>query len=137
MTTVEQTLADRLGLTAGQVVRELGWDEDSDDRLRAAVEEWTGNGLVEQDYEEAADLALLWWREQDGDLVDGLMDALHGLTPDAFIWLLTPRTGLNGHVEPADIAESAASTGLDRRPPVDLTPDWTGTRLDQRRAPAA
>lgn len=137
MTTVEQALADQLGLMAGQVVRELGWDEDSDDRLRAAVEEWTGNGLVEQDYEDVADLGLLWWREPDGDLVDGLMDALSGLAADGFIWLLTPRTGLSGHVEPAHIAESAASAGLARRRPVNLTPDWTGTRLDPHRATAA
>lgn len=133
MSTAERNLADRLEITAGQVVREIGWDEDCDDRLRAAVEEWTGNGLVEQDYEDVADLAVLWWREQDGDLVDGLMDARSGLTADGFIWLLTPGTGCNGHVEPADIAESTAYAGFDRQPPVTLTPDWSGTRLDLRR----
>ncbi|MEU6383345.1 DUF3052 domain-containing protein [Streptomyces bauhiniae] len=137
MTTVEQALADRLGLTAGQVVRELGWDEDTDDRLRAAVEEWTGNGLVETGYEDVTDLALLWWREPDGDLVDGLADALSGLADGGFIWLLTPATGLSGHVEPTDIAESATSAGLGTRPPVNLTPDWTGTRLAPHRVPAA
>ena len=30
----ERGLAERLGLKPGQVVQEVGWDEDSDDALR-------------------------------------------------------------------------------------------------------
>ncbi|MFD7883910.1 DUF3052 domain-containing protein [Streptomyces bauhiniae] len=135
MTTAEQAFADRLGITAGQTVREIGWDEDSDDRLRAAVEEWTGTALTDKDSEDVSDAVLLWWREEDGDLCDALMDARACLSGDGFIWLLTPKTGRGGHVDPADIAESATSAGLDRRPPVNLTPDWSGTRLDLPRAP--
>ena len=31
--------AQKLGLTAGLVVQELGWDEDTDDELRADIED--------------------------------------------------------------------------------------------------
>ncbi|MGA5321135.1 DUF3052 domain-containing protein [Streptomyces seoulensis] len=137
MTTAEQALADRLGLTAGQLVRETGWDEDSDDRLRAAVEEWTGDALADEDTEGAADLVLLWWREQDGDLFDGLMDARGDLAPGGFIWLLTPRPGRHGHMDPADITESATSAALTAHPPLPLSPTWAGTRLEVRGGTAA
>ena len=35
-------LAQRMGFRAGQVVQELGWDEDCDDDIRLAVEAATG-----------------------------------------------------------------------------------------------
>ena len=42
-------MAGRLGLAAGQVVQEFGYDDDVDDELRAAVEELTGNELADED----------------------------------------------------------------------------------------
>ncbi|MEV7198933.1 DUF3052 domain-containing protein [Streptomyces griseoluteus] len=132
MSTAERILADRLEITAGQVVREIGWDEDCDDRLRAAVEEWTGDALADAGGEDPADAVLLWWREKDGDLFDALTDALTGLTDGGPIWLLTPHPGRDGHVEPAEIAESATAAGLSRTP-LDVAVSWAGTRLDTRR----
>ncbi|MEV8042289.1 DUF3052 domain-containing protein [Streptomyces griseoluteus] len=129
MSTAERILADRLEITAGQVVREIGWDEDCDDRLRAAVEEWTGDALAGAGGEDPADAVLLWWREKDGDLFDALTDALTGLTSGGPIWLLTPHPGRDGHVEPAEIAESATAAGLSRTP-LDVAVSWAGTRLD-------
>ncbi|MFF9395831.1 DUF3052 domain-containing protein [Streptomyces griseoluteus] len=129
MSTAERILADRLEITAGQVVREIGWDEDCDDRLRAAVEEWTGDALAGAGGEDPADAVLLWWREQDGDLFDALTDALTGLTTGGPIWLLTPHPGRDGYVEPAEIAESATAAGLSRTP-LDVAVSWAGTRLD-------
>ncbi|MER8028197.1 DUF3052 domain-containing protein [Streptomyces bauhiniae] len=131
MTTAEQAFAERLGITAGQTVREIGWDEDSDDRLRAAVEEWTGNALTDEAGEEMADAVLLWWREKDGDLFDALTAALTGLTSGGPIWLLTPRLGRDGYVEPGEIAESAAVAGLSGAP-LEVSEGWVGTRLWRR-----
>ncbi|WP_405555883.1 DUF3052 domain-containing protein [Streptomyces sp. NBC_01171] len=136
MTTAERVLADRLEITAGQVVREIGWDEDCDDRLRAAVEEWTGDALADAAGEDLADAVLLWWREKDGDLFDALTDALTGLTSGGPIWLLTPHLGRDGYVEPAEIAESATAAGLSRVP-LDVAGSWSGTRLELRRSGAA
>ena len=36
------------------------------------------------------DAVLLWWREDDGDLTDALVDAITLLADDGVIWLLTP-----------------------------------------------
>ena len=35
-------VAERLGIEPGMVVQEIGWDEDVDDDLRAAIEEQIG-----------------------------------------------------------------------------------------------
>ena len=62
----------------GPMVQELGWDADVDD-VRIMFEDAIDGELVE-DAVEAVDLVLLWWRDEDGDLVDGLVDALTDLT---------------------------------------------------------
>ncbi len=111
-------------------MRETGWDEDSDDALRAAVEKRTGHGLTGEDSEAVVDVALLWWRENDGDLADGLVAAPAGLADDGTIWLLTPKMGRDGHVEPSDIAEAATTAGLVQRASVPAGVNWNGTRLE-------
>ncbi|GAA0968026.1 DUF3052 domain-containing protein [Actinocorallia libanotica] len=125
----ERGLAERLGFKAGQVVQELGWDEDVSEELRASIETVTGNELVDEDYEDYADVVLLWWREDDGDLVDGLVDALTSITGGGHIWLLTPKAGREGHVEPSDIGEAAPTAGLSQTSSVSAAPEWSGTRL--------
>ena len=70
---------DRLGLKPGMVVQELGWDNDTDDELRVAVEDCIDADMVDGDYGNVVDAVLLWWRDEDGDLVDGLVDALTDL----------------------------------------------------------
>ena len=57
-------------------------------------------------------MVLLWWREDDGDLVDALMDAMGPLADNGVIWVLTPKTGRDGHVEPSEIAEAVPTAGL-------------------------
>src|ERR1700749_4813645 len=96
--------ATRLGLAPGMVIQELGWDSDTDDALRMAVEDTNDGDMV--------DAVLLWWRSEDGDLVDGLVDALTDLVGGGAIWLLTPKVGRPNAVEPADIAEAAPIAGL-------------------------
>jgi hypothetical protein len=122
-------VADKLGIEPGQVVGELGWDEDVDDDVRAAVEERCGSELLDEDADEVLDVILLWWRESDGDLVDQLMDATGPLAEEGVIWVLTPKTGRPGHVEPSDIAEAVPTAGLAQTSNISLGADWTGTRL--------
>ncbi len=128
--------AQRLGIHHDQIVQELGWDEDSDDDLRADVEEACGGEMLDEDADEVVDVVLLWWREGDGDLVDRLMDAIAPLAEDGVIWVLTPKTGKPGHVQPAEIAESAPTAGLMPTSSANLG-DWSGSRLVQPKSKAA
>ncbi len=126
---VERSLAGRLGLSAGQIVQEIGYDDDCDDALRDSVAAVTGSELVDEEYDDVVDAVLLWWRDGDGDLVDALVDALTTLADGGTIWLLTPKAGRDGHVEPSDIGEAAPTAGLAQTSTVSAAPDWSGTRL--------
>jgi hypothetical protein len=129
----EQSMAGRLGFKPGQVVQEFGYDDDVDDDLRAAIEEVTGNELADEDAQDVVDVALYWWRDEDGDLVDALISALTNLADGGVIWLLTPKSGRDGHVEPSDIEESAPTSGLHATSTISACADWTGTRLARPR----
>ena len=72
-------MAARLGIKPGMVVQELGWDEDADEDLRDAIVEVSGGEMVDEDTDEVADVVVLWWREDDGDLFDALTDAITSL----------------------------------------------------------
>ena len=67
---------NRLGFQPGQVVQELGYDDDVDQDVREAVEDLTGSELVDEDYDDVADAVLMWFREdsEDGDLRQCLGD---------------------------------------------------------------
>lgn len=122
-------LARRLGIVAGQVVQEFGWDDDVDDELRESVEATVGGPLEDEDSIEVADVVLLWFRDGDGDLVDVLMDSLTNLGDGGVVWLLTPKLGRPDHVEPGDIEEAAPTAGLHATSSISAGPDWSGTRL--------
>ena len=122
-------VADRLGIDPGNVVQEIGWGEDVDDDLRAAVEERIGSDLLDEDADEVVDVVLLWWREDDGDLVDTLVDAIGPLAEEGVIWVLTPKTGRPGYVEPSDIAEAVPTAGLAQTSAVSVSQDWAAIRL--------
>jgi len=130
----ERQLATRLGLAPGQVVQELGWDEDCDEALRESVEQVTGTELVDEDYDDVVDVVLLWWRDGDGDLVDALVDSLVSLGDGGVVWLLTPKAGREGHVEPGDIGDAAPTAGLHQTSSISAATDWSGTRLVARRS---
>ncbi|MEV6035952.1 DUF3052 domain-containing protein [Nonomuraea sp. NPDC052116] len=125
----ERGLAERLGLKPGQVVQEIGWDEDVDDELRDSIEDLTGNELLDEESDDVVDVVLMWWRDGDGDLFDALSDAMRALADGGQIWLLTPKAGRDGHVEPSDIGEDAATAGLSQTSSISAAPDWSGTRL--------
>jgi hypothetical protein len=122
-------LAERLGLSSGMVVQELGWDSDTDDQLRVAIEDVIDADMVDGDYGNVVDSVILWWRDEDGDLVDGLVDALTDLVGGGAIWLLTPKVGRPNAVDPADIAEAAPIAGLSQTTTAAVSKEWSATRL--------
>jgi hypothetical protein len=124
--------ADRLGLTPGQVVQEFGWDSDADDVLRAAIEQITGRELVDEDYDDVTDAVLVWWRADEGDLADLLVDALTVLDDGGAIWVFTPKAGRDGHVAHDEIEEAATTAGLHAMSTFAVAGDWSATRLANR-----
>ena len=119
----------KLGFAAGQVVQEFGYDQDVDDDFRLAIEEHCGSELEDENYADVADAVVLWWREDDGDLIDALVDSLTNLAEGGFIVLLTPKSGRAGHVDAADIQEAALTAGLHTSGGTNAVRDWTGSRL--------
>lgn len=71
-------------------VQEIGYDEDSDQDFREAVEAPTGTDLVDGDRADTADVVLLWFREDNGDLTDALVDFLRYVGDGGYLLLLTP-----------------------------------------------
>ena len=126
--------AGRLGLQSGLTVQELGYDEDVDDQLRAGVEAIVGGELVDEDFEDVVDVVLMWWREDDGDLADGLLDAIGPLADHGVVWLMTPKPGRPGHIEAEDIADAAPTAGLQQTSTISAGSNWQGTRLVAPRA---
>ncbi|EWC60116.1 hypothetical protein UO65_4556 [Actinokineospora spheciospongiae] len=125
----ERALAERLGFTRDQQALEIGFDDDTDAALRDSVEEVTGQELLDEDSDEEADVVLLWFREDDGDLTDTLVDAGSRLVEGGTVWLLTPKVGRDGYVEPGDITEAADTAGFNAMKSVAAGPDWSGTKL--------
>lgn len=123
------SVAEKLGIQMDMVVQELGWDQDVDDDVRADIEQASGSELLDEDSDEIVDVVLLWWRDEDGDLVDALVDARAPLADEGVIWVLSPKTGREGHVEPAEIAEAAPTAGLAQTSNLSIDEDWAGTRL--------
>jgi hypothetical protein len=121
--------AAKLGFTAGQVIQEFGYDDDVDDDLRFAIEDLTTTELEDEDYADVADAVMIWWRDDDGDLVDTVVDALTNLADHGFIVVLTPKAGRPSHVDASDIEEAATTAGLHTSGTVNACEDWTATKL--------
>ena len=121
--------AARLGFEPGQVVQEIGYDEDVDFDLREGIESIIGQELVDEDYDDVADAVVLWFRDEDGDLTDALVDTIGLLEDGGVIWLLTPKTGRDGYIEPSDISDAAQTAGLSQTKSVSVAKDWAGSRL--------
>ena len=117
----QHDLAERLGVKPGHVVQEIGYDDDCDELLRDSVVAGEGVELVDEDYDDVVDGVLLWWRDDDGDLVDALVDG--------YVLLLTPQAGRDGHVEPSEIGEAAPTAGLSQTSTVSAGKNWSATRL--------
>ncbi|MSY58767.1 MAG: DUF3052 family protein, partial [Actinobacteria bacterium] len=68
---------ERLGITKDQLILEVGFDNaDCDLEIRSAITQKSGTEFLTSESQEVVDAVILWWREDDGDLVDELVDAL-------------------------------------------------------------
>ncbi|AOT58697.1 MULTISPECIES: DUF3052 domain-containing protein [Streptomyces] len=121
--------AARLGFEPGQVVQEIGYDDDVEQELREDIEAVIGQELVDEDYDDVADVVVLWFRDEDGDLTDALVDAIGLIEEGGQIWLMTPKTGRDGYIEPSDINEAAQTAGLSQTRSINAGKDWVGSRL--------
>ena len=127
-------IVERLALEPGELILEVGLDSDCDSEFRSAIEKRTGTKFIEDATTEVVDAVLLWWRDGDGDLVDELMDALTYLSESGPIWVLTPKVGRDGHVEPSDIQDAAPTAGLSQTSSFSIAADWSATCLVARKA---
>ncbi|GII98103.1 Protein of unknown function (DUF3052) [Sediminihabitans luteus] len=125
--------ASRLGFTTGQVIQEFGWADDVDDALRAAIEEVVGGELVDEDYGDVTDGVIVWWREEDGDLTDMLVDVQTVLDDGGAIWILTLKPGRGGHVPHGEVQEASTTAGLHAMSTFSIAPEWNATKLGTRR----
>jgi hypothetical protein len=122
-----------MGLEPGELVLEIGRGRDSDESLRTAISAITGTALIEDETDEVVDAVIIWWHEGDGELEDELVDALTYLSESGSIWILTPKAGRDGHVEPSDIQDAAPNVGLSQTSTLSVASDWTATRLVARK----
>jgi hypothetical protein len=123
----------RMGFAQGELVLEVGYGADCDAALRSAIMKITETKFLEGSTNEVIDAVLLWFRDDDGDLVDELMDAMAYLSETGSIWVLTPKVGRDGHVEPSDIQDAAPTCGLSQTSSLAVAADWTATRLVARK----
>lgn len=122
-----------MGFAQGELVLEVGYGEDCDAALRAEIMNITETKFLEGATNEVIDAVLLWFRDDDGDLVDELMDAMAYLSETGSIWVLTPKVGRTGHVEPSDIQDAAPTCGLSQTSSLAVAADWSATHLVARK----
>jgi len=127
-------LASRMGIQSGFLVLERGFGDDADEAIRKEISQTTGTDLLDENSQEVVDAVITWWREDDGDLIDELVDCLTYLSENGPIWLLTPKVGRDGHVEPSDIQDAAQTAGLSLTSTIPASKDWTATRLVARKS---
>ena len=123
-----------MGFKEGDLVLEVGRSGGCDESLRKQISAITKEEFVDSDAHEVVDGVVIWWRDGDGDLVDELMDGLTYLSETGPIWVLTPKMGRTGHVEPSDIQDAAPIAGLSQTSTLAVANDWTATRLVARKA---
>jgi hypothetical protein len=123
-----------MGFEKGQIILEVGYGSDCDEDFRKQLIEITGEPLIENETSEVVDAVLIWFREDDGDLADELVDALTYLSESGPIWVLTPKVGREGHVHPSDIQDAANTAGLSQTSTIAAAPNWSATKIVHRKA---
>lgn len=126
---IQDSAAAPLDFRRGQYVQEIGYDEDVDFALRESIEAAIGEEMADEDVEEVFDAILMWWRSDDPDLTDAIVDAQTTLAEGGFIWLLTPKANRPGHIRPVDISDAAPTAGMHVTRTVSTVPDWSACRL--------
>ena len=119
----------KLGFEKEQIVQEYGWDDDVDEALRAAIEAVVGDPIEDEDYTGEADAVIFWWRADDGDLTDALVDLVGVLGEGGFVVALTPKAAKDGAVDAAEIDEAAATAGLHSGGAFHASPRWRAIKL--------
>ncbi|MDN5806161.1 MAG: DUF3052 domain-containing protein [Brevibacterium sp.] len=127
--TLPNELGQNLGLAAGDYVQEIGYDDDVDLDLCQAIENIIGEKIADGDVDDVFDVILMWWRSDDDDLIDGLVDAQATLKEGGVVWLLSPKASRPGHISPADISEAAPTAGMHVTSTVSAADHWAGFRL--------
>ena len=108
-------MAVSLGFASDAIVQEFYVDDDVDQAVREAIEGETGHPLVDVDYADVVDGAIVWWRADDAeeeDLADVLVDAMSNLDDGGLIWVLIPKPGRPNSVRVGDVEEAAEIAGL-------------------------
>lgn len=131
-TTGDSGVIARLGLRPGLVIQEFGYDDDCDEAFREAIESATGEDLVDEDYGDVTDGAVVWYREGDDDLADLLMDVQGLLDDGACVWLLSPKKGVSGHVGAHEVGEAASLAGLHATSTFVIGENWCATQLVEK-----
>jgi hypothetical protein len=126
-------IVDRMGFSANQLILEVGLKDDCDQDLRAAIKSKVGSDFISNSASDVVDAVIIWWRDDDGDLVDELVDALTFLSEEGPVWVLTPKVGRAGHVEASDIQDAAPTAGLTQTVSLPVGSNWTATKLVHRK----
>ena len=127
-------MPSRMGFEKGQLILEIGHGSDCDENLRQQIVEIVGEPFIQNDTNEVVDCVLIWFREDDGDLTDELVDALAFLSESGTIWVLTPKVGRDGHVQASDIQDAVNIAGLSQTSTIAVAPNWTATKIMHRKA---
>lgn len=123
-----------MGIQPGFLVLQRGFGDDCDSSISQEIAEVSGSALLGEDSQEVVDAVITWYRDGDDDLVDELVDCLTYLTDTGAIWLLTPKVGRDGHVEPSDIQDAAPTAGLSLTSTFQASKDWIATKLVARKS---
>lgn len=126
---------DRFGFQHDQIVIEYGLDDDVPEEFRERVAAVIGAPLEPDDYTGIVDAVLLWWRDDDGDLTDQLVDCLALLEDGGFIVLVTPGAGQPHRVPVHEVQEACATAGLTASGAISIGEGgaWHAQRLVGRR----
>ena len=130
--TLDGSVVSRLGLTPGMVVQEFGYDADVCEALRLGVAAVTGEEIVDEDYGNVTDAAILWFREGDDDLADLLMDVQSLLDSGGQVVIFSPKAGKPGHVPPREIQEGSSVAGLHATSTFVVDANWAATVLVEK-----
>ena len=123
-----------MGIEKGHLVLEVGHGSDCDEDIRSAIVQVSGNEMLSGKINEVVDSVVIWWREDDGDLIDELVDGLTYLVEGGPIWLMTPKVGRPGHVEPSDIQDAVPTAGLSLTTNFAAGDDWVASKILPRKS---
>ena len=120
-------------MASGSVIQEFGYDDDVDGAVREQIGEETGQELGDEDYRDIVDGAVVWWRDDDGDvddLADLFLDMKANLESDMSpCWVLVPGTRSPGYVTADVIKDAAETAGLMATTSVAVGAAWMGVKL--------